>query len=156
MKQLIAVLVVLLALTSPVFANGKYYLSDIAGSGTPEDPYWYIAGAIANQEECNTVWNAGYVGTPPHPWVLLYVDDCMDYTSFLGYTEINKIPDFNIHTKLSAMSPMAKADIEAIFTARGTPLSCFENSVCYAEMLNCVCQLVPGFSTCDVTAWGDY
>lgn len=153
-KNILFCLILLVALASPVFAEGRYYIGNIAGQGTPEDPYWSIAGEIAAQEQCNTIWSAA--NTQSHPWAFLYVDNCLDYTSFLGLTEVNKIPSFGIHVKLSAMSMMAKEDIETIFTARNVPLSCFENSVCYAEMLNCVCRLVPGFSDCDVAAWGDY
>ena len=139
---------------APAFANGNYYLSDIAGSGTPEDPYWLIATEIAVQEECDTIWSAA--NTNQLPWALLYVDNCLDYSSFLGLPEINKIPHFGVHVKLSAMSPMAKNSIVDVLTARNISTLCFDNSDCFMELVNCICRQVPGFSNCSVENWGDW
>jgi len=155
MKKLLLVLCLCL-LAGTAFANGNYYLSDIAGSGTPEDPSWIIATEIAVQEECDTIYSAAYTSPPIHPWALLYVDNCLDYSSFLGLQEVNKIPHFGVHFKLSAMSVMAKNAISDTLTAREIPTSCFDNSDCFMELVNCICRQVPGFSNCSVENWGDW
>ena len=88
----------------------RYYLSPVVGTGSIDDPF-RAAVADYGQQSVAAIIPTGLDGRPVFPWALTIVGR-LNHGPLLSDAALGPLPDFPKDVRLSAMSAVAKTQLE--------------------------------------------
>lgn len=114
----------------------RYYLCDVVGDGTPENPFRSCASdytvAVASAIKDGVAFSA--VTTENHG-------------QLIADNRINALPDFPLDGKINAMQGAAKTQMQTDVAARGLDISAISSADGYRDVIRAIgLQLSPHFN----------
>lgn len=125
----------------------RYYVSDVIGDGSFNNPYRAAASAVAQAQTAagNTSNSVAIVPTDPttgkplFTWALCLVAS-RNHQPFLADTRLNAMPDVTLDTKVNAVATATLNAAQAALQGRSISTSFISNSSGYRDFINGIGQ----------------
>jgi len=122
----------------------RYYLCDVIGDGTFENPYRSAAAAYGLSYVSDIPVDT--MGHPTSPWTLTLVN-ALNHAALLSDSRISALPDFPLDGKISAINNATKNAMIARMRARGIDTSFVDKSDGYRDVIRALgLTLNPNFN----------